>query len=230
MKHVNVLCRKDYETVKSDRVALITGGGSGHEPAHAGFIGKGMLTAVVCGGIFASPSADQVLAAIRTCTGPKGALLIVKNYTGDRLNFGIACEKAKSEGFLVEMIIVGDDVAIMDEAGASITGRRGLAGTLFVHKAAGAEAEKKSSLDKVKYAGMKANVNIGSYAAALSSCCVPGTDPSDRIGTNEMEYGLGIHGEPGREKLPIMPLTQVTIKLVDRLVKVMNLKVKEYIT
>ncbi|WMV35526.1 hypothetical protein MTR67_028911 [Solanum verrucosum] len=129
---VKVVLRADVSGAKYDKVAIISGGGSGHEPAHAGFVGEGMLTAAICGDVFASPNVDSILAGIRAVTGPMGCLLIVKNYTGDRLNFGLAAEQAKSEGYKVEMVIVGDDCALPPPRG--IAGRRGLAGTLLVHK------------------------------------------------------------------------------------------------
>src|SRR5436309_926841 len=136
-----VVVRADGAEVRERRVALISGGGSGHEPAHAGYVGRGMLSAAVAGEVFTSPSPDAVLAAIRAVTGPPGALLIVKNYTGDRLNFGLAAEMARAEGFAVEMVIVADDVALAADAATEHAGRRGLAGTIFVHKVAGAAAE-----------------------------------------------------------------------------------------
>ena len=147
----NVLVRSDCVSCRDAQVALISGGGSGHEPAHGGFIGPGMLSAAICGGVFASPSVDSILTGIRTVTGSKGLLLIVKNYTGDRLNFGLAAEQAKTEGYNVAMVIVGDDVAVNagEESDGTITGRRGLAGTLFVHKVAGAAAAAGASLEQV---------------------------------------------------------------------------------
>ena len=138
---IKVILRADWDKSK---VAVISGGGAGHEPSHAGFVGRGMLTAAVSGEIFASPSVDAVLTAIRAVTGPKGCLLIVKNYTGDRLNFGLAAEKARAEGFKVEMVIVADDIALPDLAQP-----RGVAGTLFIHKIAGFLAERGDSLEDV---------------------------------------------------------------------------------
>jgi len=129
---IKVVLRADVERGAYDKVAVISGGGSGHEPAHAGFVGPGMLTAAVSGDVFTSPPVDSILAAIRAVTGPMGCLLIVKNYTGDRLNFGLAAEQAKSEGYKMEMVIVGDDCALPPPRG--IAGRRGLAGTVLVHK------------------------------------------------------------------------------------------------
>ena len=148
-----VLLRSDYASRTTSHVAVLSGGGSGHEPAHAGFIGRGMLSAAVCGGVFASPSVDSILVGIRSICAPggKGCLLIVKNYTGDRLNFGLAAETCKAEGINCAMVIVGDDVAVNagKEDDGTITGRRGLAGTVFVHKCAGAVAESGGSLEEV---------------------------------------------------------------------------------
>ena len=145
---IRVVLRSDWDRA---RVAVISGGGSGHEPAHAGFVGRGMLTAAVCGDIFASPSADAVLAAILAVTGPAGCLLVVKNYTGDRLNFGLAAERARALGLRVEMVIVQDDISI-----PGISRPRGVAGTLLVHKIAGAVAEDGGDLDAVTAAARRA--------------------------------------------------------------------------
>ena len=224
----NVLMRRDYNLVKSDNVALISGGGSGHEPSHAGFVGKGMLTAAVLGGVFASPTANAVYAAICEVTGPKGCLLIVKNYTGDRLNFGIAAEKAKAKGLKVNMVIVGDDVAVNagEESNGTITGRRGLSGTLFVHKVAGAAAEAGETLDDVTAAARTVAGAVGSMGVALTTCTVPGSAVSSRIPENHMELGLGIHGEPGRELVPVRSVDSVVNTIVDQINKVVPLRSK----
>eukprot|EP00944_MAST-04C_sp_MAST-4C-sp1_P011280 g11280.t1 len=224
LKGQNVLLRRDYQTIKEEQVVLISGGGSGHEPAHAGFIGDGMLTAAVLGGVFASPTAAAVLAAITECTGKKGCLLIVKNYTGDRLNFGIAAEKAKAKGLRVKMIIVGDDVAVNagDESDGTITGRRGLAGTCFVHKICGAAAKSGASLSSVYDAAVQVCKSTGSMGVALSTCTVPGTERSTRIPPGHIELGLGIHGEPGRELCKSKPVDNIVatiLKKIDDIVK-----------
>jgi len=161
---MNVVVSKKQLADKS-KVALISGGGSGHEPAHAGFIGEGMLSAAVCGEVFASPSAEMVLQAIRAVAGPAGCLLIIKNYTGDRLHFGLAAELAKAEGYKVEMVVVGDDVAI--EEPSKITGRRGLAGTVLVHKVAGATAARGGSLEEVKAAALKVSGAVSTLGVCL---------------------------------------------------------------
>ena len=191
--HIKVVLRKDWN---KDKVALISGGGSGHEPSHVGFVGKGMLTAAVCGEVFASPSVDAVLAGILAVTGEKGCLLIVKNYTGDRLNFGLAMERARAKGLNVEMVIVNDDIAIPD-----LPQPRGVAGTLFVHKLAGAMAELDSDLKSIASSAQKvidATVSIG---ISLDTCTIPGSMKESRVGLGMAELGLGIHGEAGVEQI-----------------------------
>ncbi|XP_021768921.1 putative 3,4-dihydroxy-2-butanone kinase isoform X3 [Chenopodium quinoa] len=165
-----------------------------------------MLTAAICGDIFASPPVDSILAGIRAVTGPKGCLLIVKNYTGDRLNFGLAAEQAKSEGYKVEMVIVGDDCALPPRG---IAGRRGLAGTIFVHKVAGAAAADGCSLTEVTAEARRASEMVGTMGVALSVCTLPGQVTSDRLGPGKMELGLGIHGEPGAAVADLQPVDVV---------------------
>ncbi|WP_292898493.1 dihydroxyacetone kinase subunit DhaK [Nitratireductor sp.] len=191
--HIRVVVRSDWT---KDRVALVSGGGSGHEPAHAGFVGKGMLTAAVCGDVFASPSVDAVLAGILAVTGPAGCLVIVKNYTGDRLNFGLAVERARAFGHKVSMVIVDDDIALPDLPQA-----RGLAGTLFVHKIAGALAEEGADLDAVTQAAERVIAGAKSIGMSLDTCRVPGAAKEDRIPDGMAELGLGIHGEAGVEQV-----------------------------
>ncbi|MBY5791083.1 DAK2 domain-containing protein [Rhizobium leguminosarum bv. viciae] len=206
---IKVILRADWDKSK---VAIISGGGAGHEPSHAGFVGKGMLTAAVSGEIFASPSVDAVLTAIRAVAGEKGALLIVKNYTGDRLNFGLAAEKARAEGFDVEMVIVADDIAI-----PGINQPRGVAGTLFVHKIAGYHAERGEDLKTVAAHAAAAAGDIVSLGMSLSTCSVPGQAHEDRLGENEGELGLGIHGEPGVERIALQPVADIVSTMVARL-------------
>ncbi|CAN1201086.1 Putative 3,4-dihydroxy-2-butanone kinase [Linum perenne] len=201
---VKVVLRADVSGATNDKVAVISGGGSGHEPAHAGYVGEGMLTAAVCGDVFASPQVDSILAGIRAVTGPMGCLLIVKNYTGDRLNFGLAAEQAKSEGYKVETVIVGDDCALPPPRG--IAGRRGLAGTILVHKVAGAGAAAGLSLADVSAEAKRASEFIGTMGVALSVCTLPGQVTPDRLGSGKMELGLGIHGEPGAAVADIQPV------------------------
>ncbi|MEM6322461.1 MAG: dihydroxyacetone kinase subunit DhaK [Pseudomonadota bacterium] len=191
--HIKVVFRSDWDKSK---VALISGGGSGHEPAHAGFVGRGMLAAAVCGEVFASPSVDAVLAGILAVTGDAGCLLIVKNYTGDRLNFGLAAERARALGHKVEMVVVDDDVALPD-----LPQPRGVAGTLFVHKIAGFLAESGADLAAVAEAARSVIGKVRSIGMSLDTCTVPGSTKEDRIAPGKAELGLGIHGEPGVEQV-----------------------------
>jgi triose/dihydroxyacetone kinase / FAD-AMP lyase (cyclizing) len=191
--HIRVVLRNDWDRSK---VALVSGGGAGHEPAHAGFVGRGMLTAAVCGDVFASPSVDAVLAGILAVTGPAGCLLIVKNYTGDRLNFGLAAERARAFGLNVRVVIVNDDVALPDTPQA-----RGVAGTLFVHKIAGALAEAGSDLATVAAAAERVIAGTRSIGMSLDTCTVPGAPKEARIPRGKAELGLGIHGEAGIEQV-----------------------------
>lgn len=193
-------------------VAILSGGGSGHEPAHAGFVGDGMLTAAICGDIFASPPVEAVLAGIRAVTGPEGCLLIVKNYTGDRLNFGLAAERARSEGLKVEMVIVADDIALPDNDQP-----RGLAGTLFVHKVAGWAAREGKPLDEVADLAQRAADGVRSIGLALTACIVPGASDETRIAADKVELGLGIHGEPGAETVGMERLDGLVRHLTERL-------------
>ena len=214
-----VVVRSDAAEVRDRRVALISGGGSGHEPAHAGYVGRGMLSAAVAGDVFTSPSPDAVLAAIRAVTGPPGALLIVKNYTGDRLNFGLAAEMARAEGHAVEMVIVADDVALAATAGAEHAGRRGLAGTVFVHKVAGAAAEAEASLAEVAAEAREAAAALGTMGVALSPCTIPAAGtPGFELGGDEIELGLGIHGEPGVRRGPLEPADALVDRLLDAII------------
>jgi len=204
---IRVVARGDWD---KSRVAVISGGGSGHEPAHAGFVGKGMLTAAVCGDLFASPSVDAVLNAIVAVTGDRGCLLIVKNYTGDRLNFGLAAEKAKRYGLKVEMVIVADDIALPDNKQP-----RGIAGTALVHKIAGYAAEQGKSLNDVRDIAQQACDNLWSLGVAMQTCNLPGSDDEEgRIKQGHVELGLGIHGEPGASVVD----TQNSKAIIDTLV------------
>lgn len=191
--HIKVVYRANWDRSK---VALVSGGGSGHEPAHAGFVGAGMLTAAVCGEVFASPSVEAVLAGILEVTGEAGCLLIVKNYTGDRLNFGLAAERARALGRKVAMVVVDDDIALPD-----LPQPRGVAGTLFVHKVAGGLAEQGRSLEEVAEAARKVIGTVTSIGTSLDTCTVPGSPKEDRIPAGKAELGLGIHGEPGVEQI-----------------------------
>lgn len=206
---IKVVVRADRDP---DKVAIVSGGGAGHEPAHAGFVGDGMLTAAVSGEIFASPSVAAVLAGIRAVTGPAGCLLIVKNYTGDRLNFGLAAEQARAEGLKVEMVIVADDIALPE-----LPQPRGVAGTLFIHKLAGYLSERGAGLGEIAAATRAAAADTRSLGVALSSCAIPGQPFEARLGEEEAELGLGIHGEPGVEKIALSEIGRIVAVMSDRL-------------
>ncbi|MEP5631638.1 MAG: dihydroxyacetone kinase subunit DhaK [Tateyamaria sp.] len=207
--HIKVVCRADWD---KSRVALISGGGSGHEPAHAGFVGAGMLTAAVCGEVFASPSVDAVLAGILAVTGAAGCLLIVKNYTGDRLNFGLAAERARAFGLKVAMVVVDDDIAL-----PHLPQPRGVAGTLFVHKIAGNLAEQGADLDTVKAAAERTIAGMASIGMSLDTCTVPGSLKEDRIPIGKAELGLGIHGEAGVEQVAFKNAKMAMDVVLDKL-------------
>ncbi|WOL03929.1 3,4-dihydroxy-2-butanone kinase [Canna indica] len=212
---IKVVLRADVVSATYDKVAVISGGGSGHEPAHAGFVGPGMLTAAICGDVFTSPPVDSILAGIRAVTGTKGCLLMVTNYTGDRLNFGLAAEQAKSEGYKVEMVVVGDDCALPPPRG--IAGRRGLAGTILVNKVAGAAANAGLSLAEVAAEAKRASELVGTMGIALSVCTLPGQVTSDRLGPGLMELGLGIHGEPGAAVVDLQPVDVVVSHILKQI-------------
>lgn len=213
----SVLLRADYASARQAQVALISGGGSGHEPAHAGYVGAGMLSAAVAGEVFTSPSVDSVLAAIRTVAGPHGVLLIVKNYTGDRLNFGIAGEMARAEGIDVATVLVSDDIALTNIEDTA--GRRGLAGTVLVHKIAGAAAAAGHKLSEVASIARDASAELATIGVSLSAGIVPAVGvPSFTLPDNEIELGLGIHGEPGVERIPLEPVDALVHRMLTRLV------------
>ncbi len=207
--HIKVVTQRN---VDKSKVALISGGGSGHEPAHAGFVGPGLLTAAVCGEVFASPSVEAVLAAILAVTGPNGCLLIVKNYTGDRLNFGLAAERARALGKRVSMVVVADDIALPD-----LPQPRGVAGTLFVHKIAGAYAEQGYDLATVTAVAEAVVARVLSIGMSLDTCTVPGSPKEQRLADGEAELGLGIHGEPGVERIAFESAAQAVQITTDRL-------------
>ena len=205
---IKVVLRADRNPAK---VAVISGGGSGHEPGHAGFVGEGLLDAAVCGDIFASPSVDAVLAAILAVSGPAGCLLIVKNYNGDRLNFGLAAERARAMGHAVEMVIVADDIALRDNPRP-----RGVAGVMFVHKAAGYAAAQGLSLSDVRQSAENVSNSVRSLGIAVSSCTIPGRASQDRMAAGEAELGLGIHGEPGIERITLPPSAELMTTMLAR--------------
>jgi len=214
-----VLVRADAERIRDKQVAIISGGGSGHEPAHAGYVGEGMLSAGIAGEVFTSPDTDSVHAAIKAVAGKPGALLVVKNYTGDRLNFGLAAEMARSEGIPVEMIIVDDDVALMNGK-TQFAGARGLAGTIFVHKLVGAAAAQGRSLAEVAAIGRGAIKSLATMGVSFSAGTSPAVGkPSFELAEDEMELGLGIHGEPGVTRTRIQPADELTETLLNRILK-----------
>ena len=219
----NVLVRNPLPSAPERPVAVISGGGSGHEPAHGGYVGQGMLTAAVCGEVFTSPSTDAVLAAIRASAGPNGALLIVKNYTGDRLNFGLAAELARAEGIPVEIVIVADDVSLRGHTERNQ--RRGIAGTVLVHKIAGAAAARGDALGLVAAIARSVAENLGTMGVALDGCTLPGAEQAGfRLADDEIELGMGIHGEKGVERTVPMAAGELTETLLANIVEDLALK------
>lgn len=213
-----VIARREPNKAK---VALISGGGSGHEPSHAGYVGPGMLDAAVAGNVFASPSPDRILAAIHEVGGEKGVLLIIKDYSGDIMNFGMAAELAEMEGYKVLSVVTKDDVAVPDSTYS--TGRRGIAGTVFVHKIAGAAAEAGKDLEAVRDVAQKVIDNTRSMGTALTPCVLPGVGkPGFTLAEDEMEIGMGIHGEPGVEKTGIKTAHELAQILCDRILADMD--------
>ena len=197
-----VLVRKE---AKKGKVALVSGGGSGHEPAHAGFVGYGMLDAAVPGAVFTSPTPDAVYEAIKEVATDEGVLLIIKNYTGDVMNFEMAGEMAEGEGIKVAQVITEDDVAVEDSS--FTVGRRGVAGTIFVHKIAGAKAETGASLEEVRDVAQRVCDNVRTMGVAIEPCIVPANGkPGFELADDEMEVGIGIHGEPGTHRETIQPV------------------------
>jgi dihydroxyacetone kinase len=223
----SIVVRADAESAAArGEVALISGGGSGHEPAHGGYVGAGMLSAAVAGEIFTSPSTDSVLDAIRAVAGHAGVLLIVKNYTGDRFNFGLAAEIARAEGIPTEMVIVADDVALT--ASGDHAGRRGLAGTVLVHKIAGAAAAAGRSLPEVARIAQEVAGGLGTMGVALTPCTVPAAGkPGFELADNEIEWGLGIHGEPGVERGAMESAEVIVGKLLTKIVGDLSLQAEE---
>lgn len=207
------------KNLNKNKVSLISGGGSGHEPAHGGFVGTGMLDAAVCGDVFASPSTIQVYNAILETQSNKGTLLIIKNYSGDCMNFDAAAEMAAEDNdIIVEKVYVNDDVAVKDSL--YTVGRRGVAGTIFVHKIAGASAEKGNDLAVVKAVAEKVIKNVKSIGFALTSCTVPAKgSPTFTLAENEIEFGVGIHGEPGIVREKLTSADELAEKMVDLIVK-----------
>lgn len=201
-------------TPKQGKVAIVSGGGSGHEPAHAGYVGSGMLDAAVSGEVFTSPTPDQVFEAIQAVDAGKGVLLVVKNYSGDVMNFEMAADLAENAGIHTETVIVNDDVAVGDESN-----RRGIAGTVFVHKIAGALAEQGASLEEVKNVAEKVIAGVRSMGMSLTPCTVPEVGkPGFEIADDEMEIGMGIHGEQGIERTKVTRADEIAEVLVSKVV------------
>jgi phosphoenolpyruvate---glycerone phosphotransferase subunit DhaK len=221
LPNTTVIVRKDAPI--QGKVGLVSGGGSGHEPAHAGYVGKGMLDGAVCGEVFTSPTPDQVFEAIKAVDSGKGVLLIIKNYTGDIMNFEMAAEMAEAEGIKVAKVVVNDDVAVEDST--YTTGRRGIAGTVFVHKIAGALAERGATLEEVEAVANKVVKNVRSMGMALTPCTVPAAGkPGFELGENEIEIGIGIHGEPGIEKTHIQPADEIVQVLLRKILDDLKLE------
>ncbi|PEK29811.1 dihydroxyacetone kinase subunit DhaK [Bacillus pseudomycoides] len=227
MAHPELELLKKYKVIKKkemneNKVTLISGGGSGHEPAHAGLVGKGMLDAAVCGDVFASPSQIQVYQAIKATASKKGTLLIIKNYSGDIMNFKNGAHLATEDGIEVEYVRVDDDIAVEDSL--YTVGRRGVAGVVLVHKIAGAAAEEGMDLMQVKAVAEKAAANVRTIGLALTSCTVPASgSPTFKLGEDEMEYGVGIHGEPGRKREKIATADELALRMTNDLVKDLGL-------
>lgn len=199
---------------RSGKVALVSGGGSGHEPLHGGFVGTGMLDAACPGEVFTSPVPGQMLAAAQAVDGGSGVLFIVKNYTGDVLNFQMAAELAAEEGITVETVLVDDDVAVQDSTWTA--GRRGTGATVFVEKIAGALAEQGGSLTEVADMGKRVNAASRSFAVALTACTTPASGkPGFDLPEDEMEVGVGIHGEPGRSREKLRPAGEIVATTLD---------------
>lgn len=204
-----------------NKVAVISGGGSGHEPAHAGYVGRGMLDAAVSGNVFASPSPDRILAAIDEVAGEPGTLLVIKNYSGDIMNFAMAAELSEMSGKKVLSVVTKDDVAVPDSTYS--TGRRGIAGTVFVHKIAGAAAEAGKSLEEVRDVAQKVIDNTRSMGMAMTPCILPGVGKAGfTLAENEIEIGMGIHGEPGVERTEIKTAHQLAEILCSRILEDMD--------
>lgn len=209
-----VVVRKEKPSFK--KVGIISGGGSGHEPAHAGYVGAGMLDGACAGALFSSPSVDQMMEGIRAVDSGKGVLIVAKNYTGDNLNFDMAAELLEDEGIRVEKVVVKDDIAV--EESENTTGRRGVAGTVFVHKIAGACAETGADLDEVKRCAQKAADNIRTFGFAFSPCIIPSVGkPGFTLAEEEMELGTGIHGEAGIKRMQIPKSAELAGILVERI-------------
>lgn len=201
---------------KEGKVALISGGGSGHEPAHGGFVGEGMLDAAVAGPVFTSPTPDQIYEGIKAIAADKGVFMVVKNYTGDVMNFEMAAEMAEMDGIPVKYVVTNDDVAVQDSL--YTVGRRGVVGTIFVHKIAGAKAEEGAELEAVQAVAQKVVDNVRTMGMAIKPCTVPAAGkPGFELSDDEMEVGIGIHGEPGTHREPLKKADEIVDMLLEKI-------------
>ena len=213
---------------KEGKVALVSGGGSGHEPAHGGYVGNGMLDCAVAGSVFTSPTPDQIYEGIKAVATDAGVLAIVKNYTGDVLNFEMAIDMAKDEGVNADYVIVNDDVAVKDSL--YTTGRRGVAGTIFVHKIAGARAEEGASLAEVKACAESVIKNVRSMGMAIAPCTVPAAGKHGfTLAEDEVEIGIGIHGEPGTSREKMLSANEAAKRLLDPILADLDYSGKEVV-
>lgn len=211
---------------KEGKVALISGGGSGHEPAHGGYVGEGMLDAAVSGAVFTSPTPDQIYEGIKAVATDQGVLMVIKNYTGDVMNFEMAGEMAQMEGIKVAQVVVNDDVAVKDSL--YTVGRRGVAGTVFVHKIAGAKAETGASLEEVQAVAQKVIDNVRTMGMAIRPCTVPAAgQPGFELNDDEMEVGIGIHGEPGTHREPLKKADEIVDLLLEKILADLDYSRKE---
>ena len=222
----NVVVRAEKKA--ASKVALVSGGGSGHEPAHGGFVGTGMLDCAVAGAVFTSPTPDQIFEGIKAVATDAGVLCIVKNYTGDVMNFEMAIDMAADEDIKADHVVVNDDVAVKDSL--YTTGRRGVAGTILVHKIAGAKAEEGASLEEVKATAEKVIANVRTMGMAISPCTVPAAGkPGFELGEDEMEIGIGIHGEPGTRREKLASADAIAKELLEKVLEDIDYKGKEVV-
>ena len=209
----NVVVRADK---KEGKVALISGGGSGHEPAHGGYVGEGMLDAAVAGAVFTSPTPDQIYEGIKAVATDKGVLMVIKNYTGDVMNFEMAREMAEMEGIKIAQVVTNDDVAV--DGSLYTVGRRGVAGTVFIHKIAGALAERGGELEEVRAVAEKVIAGVRTMGMAIRPCTVPAAGvPGFELSEEEMEVGIGIHGEPGTHREALKTADEIVDMLMDKI-------------
>ena len=219
----NIVVRKER---KQGKVALVSGGGSGHEPAHGGYVGRGMLDAAVAGPVFTSPTPDMVYEGIKAVATDAGVLCIVKNYTGDVMNFEMAVDMAKDDDIKADYVVVNDDVAVEDSS--FTTGRRGVAGTILVHKIAGARAEEGGTLEEVKAVAEKVIANVRTMGMAIKPCTVPAAGkPGFELPEDEMEIGIGIHGEPGTHREKLQKANEIAKQLLDKILADIDYSGKE---